>query len=53
MIPKGPKTRRLEEKKKIVEDLKKKISESNAQILVDLCGLTVEETTEIREPSDV
>jgi len=49
LIPKGPKTRRLEEKKRVVEELKEKINSSNAQILVDLCGLTVEETTEIRK----
>ncbi len=49
MKPKGPKTRNLEKKRQIVEDLKNKITSSNAQILVDLCGLTVEETTEIRK----
>jgi large subunit ribosomal protein L10 len=47
--PKGAKTRNLELKKRIVEDLKEKINSSNAQILVNLCGLTVEETTEIRK----
>ena len=49
MIPKGPKTKRLEEKKKIVEELKEKITSSNAQILVNLCGMTVEDTTQIRK----
>ncbi len=49
MIPKGPKTKKLEEKKKKVQELKEKIESSNAQILVDLCGLTVEETTQIRK----
>ncbi len=49
MIPKGPKTRRLEEKKKIVEELKEKFLNARAQILVDLCGLTVEEVTQIRK----
>ncbi|BAT72231.1 large subunit ribosomal protein L10 [Thermosulfidibacter takaii ABI70S6] len=49
MKPKGAKTRNLELKRQIVEDLKEKINSSNAQILVNLCGLTVEETTEIRK----
>ncbi len=49
MIPKGPKTRRLEEKRKIVEELREKFVGSKAQILVDLCGLTVEEVTQIRK----
>ena len=49
MKPKGARTRNLEQKKKIVEELKQKILSSNAQILVNLCGLTVEETTEIRK----
>ena len=49
MIPKGPKTKRLEEKKKIVEELKGKILETKAQFLVNICGLTVEEVTQIRK----
>jgi len=49
LIPKGPKTRNLERKKQIVADLKEKIEKSNAQILLDMCGMTVEETTEVRK----
>jgi len=47
--PKGPKTQRLEEKKKIVGELREKFTNANAQVLVDLCGLTVEEVTQMRK----
>lgn len=49
MIPKGPKTARLEEKRRVVEDIKRQVEESQAQFIVNVIGMTAEDVSNLRK----
>ena len=49
MIPKGAKTRNLEEKKRVVEGIVKAVNDSNAQFIVNVIGMTAEDVTNLRK----
>jgi large subunit ribosomal protein L10 len=49
LIPKGAKTRNLEEKKRKVSEIISAVNSSNAQFIVNVIGMTAEDVTNLRK----